>query len=135
MCTTAALPHTQHPLPHALPPYPHFPPLHRSAPRSTRNTTHTLPPLSSSPLLGFDRTADMGVNPEAVAEAYHAYEAGEVTSPISAAALSSQTIQESMRLLLMVRAYQVRMPERGGEAREGGRAESGEREGGARTTR
>jgi hypothetical protein len=49
----------------------------------------------------------MGVSPEAVAEAYDAFERGEVTSPLSAAAVSNQTIQESMRLLLMVRAYQV----------------------------
>jgi len=30
-----------------------------------------------------------------------------VTSPLTAAAISNQTIQESMRLLLMVRAFQV----------------------------
>ena len=51
--------------------------------------------------------ADMGVPAEAVAEAYDAFERGEVASPLSAAAVSNQTIQESMRLLLMVRAFQV----------------------------
>lgn len=49
----------------------------------------------------------MGVSAEAVAEAYDAFERGEVASPLSAAAISNQTIQESMRLLLMVRAFQV----------------------------
>ena len=43
----------------------------------------------------------------AVAEAYHAYEQGSQVSPLSAAAVSNQTIQESQRLLLLVRAYQV----------------------------
>lgn len=51
--------------------------------------------------------ADMGVPPEAVAEAYDAWERGEVTSPLAAAAVSNQTIQESQRLLLLVRAFQV----------------------------
>ena len=45
--------------------------------------------------------------PEAVAEAYHAFEQGSQISPLSAAAVSNQTIQESQRLLLLVRAYQV----------------------------
>ena len=49
----------------------------------------------------------MGVPAEAVAEAYDAWERGEVTSPLAAAAVSNQTIQESQRLLLLVRAYQV----------------------------
>lgn len=49
----------------------------------------------------------MGVPAEAVAEAYDAWEKGEVASPLTAAAISNQTIQESMRLLLMVRAFQV----------------------------
>jgi hypothetical protein len=48
------------------------------------------------------------VNPEAVAEAYHAFEQGSGVAPLTAAAISNQTIQESMRLLLLVRAYQVR---------------------------
>ncbi|GAB4819819.1 hypothetical protein N2152v2_006865, partial [Parachlorella kessleri] len=57
---------------------------------------------------GFFNALDMGVNPEAVAEAYHAFEMGEsTTQPLTAAAISNQTIHESMRLLLMVRAYQV----------------------------
>ncbi len=70
--------------------------------------TILLPPLS----------ADVGVSPEAVAEAYHAFERGENAAPLTAAALSNQTIQESMRLLLLVRAYQVRRRREGG--REGG---------------
>ena len=45
--------------------------------------------------------------PEAVAEAYHAFEQGSQVAPLTAAAVSNQTIQESMRLLLLVRAYQV----------------------------
>lgn len=48
------------------------------------------------------------MNPEAVAEAYHAFEQGSGVAPLTAAAISNQTIQESMRLLLLVRAYQVR---------------------------
>ncbi len=52
--------------------------------------------------------AEQGVSPEAVAEAYHAYEQGSQVAPLSAAAVSNQTIQESQRLLLLVRAYQVR---------------------------
>lgn len=52
--------------------------------------------------------ADMGVSAEAVAEAYDAWEKGEVIgSPLAAAAVSNQTIQESQRLMLLVRAYQV----------------------------
>jgi hypothetical protein len=48
------------------------------------------------------------VAPEAVAEAYHAYQQGtSAVAPLQAAAVSNQTIQESMRLLLLVRAYQV----------------------------
>lgn len=54
------------------------------------------------------RVAEHGVAPEAVAEAYHAFEQGSQVSPLSAAAVSNQTIQESQRLLLLVRAYQVR---------------------------
>lgn len=50
---------------------------------------------------------ERGVNPEAVAEAYHAFEQGSGVAPLTAAAISNQTIQESMRLLLLVRAYQV----------------------------
>ena len=54
------------------------------------------------------RVTEHGVAPEAVAEAYHAFEQGSQVSPLSAAAVSNQTIQESQRLLLLVRAYQVR---------------------------
>lgn len=61
--------------------------------------------------------ADMGVSAEAVAEAYDAFERGEVASPLTAAAISNQTIQESMRLLLMVRAFQVMGHYAGGCAR------------------
>lgn len=53
-------------------------------------------------------SAEQGVAPEAVAEAYHAYEQGSPVSPLQAAAVSNQTIQESQRLLLLVRAYQAR---------------------------
>ena len=53
------------------------------------------------------RATEHGVAPEAVAEAYHAFEQGSQVSPLSAAAVSNQTIQESQRLLLLVRAYQV----------------------------
>jgi 2-oxoglutarate dehydrogenase E1 component len=49
----------------------------------------------------------MGVPAEAVAEAFDAFERGEIASPLAAAAVSNQTIQESQRLLLLVRAYQV----------------------------
>ena len=51
--------------------------------------------------------SETGVAPEAVAEAYHAFEQGSQVAPLTAAAVSNQTIQESMRLLLLVRAYQV----------------------------
>ena len=54
--------------------------------------------------------AEQGVAPEAVAEAYHAWEQGSPVAPLSAAAVSNQTIQESQRLLLLVRAYQVWQP-------------------------
>jgi 2-oxoglutarate dehydrogenase E1 component len=55
----------------------------------------------------FFNNLERGVNPEAVAEAYHAFEQGSGVAPLTAAAISNQTIQESMRLLLLVRAYQV----------------------------
>ncbi|KAL6785511.1 OGD1 [Auxenochlorella protothecoides x Auxenochlorella symbiontica] len=55
----------------------------------------------------FFKSMDMGVSAEAVAEAYDAFERGENASPLAAAAVSAQSIQESMRLLLLVRAYQV----------------------------
>jgi 2-oxoglutarate dehydrogenase E1 component len=48
------------------------------------------------------------VHPEAVAEAFHAWEMGTTNvNPLSLAATSNQTIQESMKLLTLVRAYQV----------------------------
>lgn len=50
---------------------------------------------------------ERGVDPEKVAEAYHAFEQGGTMAPLTAAAVSNQTIQESMRLLLLLRAYQV----------------------------
>ena len=54
--------------------------------------------------------AERGVAPEAVAEAFHAFETGSSSvQPLTAAAVSNQSIQESMRLLLMVRAYQVHL--------------------------
>mmetsp|Transcript_25969 Transcript_25969/g.61743 ORF Transcript_25969/g.61743 Transcript_25969/m.61743 type:complete len:1026 (+) Transcript_25969:173-3250(+) len=56
----------------------------------------------------FFRMQDGGVHPEAVAEAFHAWEMGTTTvSPLSLAATSNQTIQESMKLLTLVRSYQV----------------------------
>ncbi len=56
---------------------------------------------------------------EAIAEAYDAFAKGKIASPMTHAAISSQTIQESMRLILMVRSYQVRRVD-GGRARAGG---------------
>lgn len=44
---------------------------------------------------------------EAIAEAYDAFEKGSTTSPFTTAALSQQTAQESMKLLQLVRAYEV----------------------------
>lgn len=46
---------------------------------------------------------------EAIAEAFDAFEKGGGTgaSPLAVAAASRQTIQESMRLVMLVRAYQV----------------------------
>ena len=54
-------------------------------------------------------SAESGVAPEAVAEAYHNFEQGGNIAPLKAAAISNQSIQESMRLLLLVRAYQVHL--------------------------
>lgn len=51
--------------------------------------------------------SESGVAPEAVAEAFHNFEQGGKVQPLKAAAISNQSIQESMRLLLLVRAYQV----------------------------
>ncbi|CAD7704337.1 unnamed protein product [Ostreobium quekettii] len=55
----------------------------------------------------FFNSLDSGVAPEAVAEAYHKFERGETASPLTAVTLSAQTIQESMKLVTLVRAYQV----------------------------
>jgi 2-oxoglutarate dehydrogenase complex dehydrogenase (E1) component-like enzyme len=88
-----------------------------SAPLCTPATpAHLEPPAASPPCnlnqppprrLPVPLPADMGVPAEAAAEAYDAFERGLVSSPLAAAAVSNQTIQESMRLLLLVRAYQV----------------------------
>jgi hypothetical protein len=54
--------------------------------------------------------ADRGIQPESISEAFHAFQYGKTpaaASPLSAAGLSNQTIQESMRLLLLIRAHQV----------------------------
>lgn len=55
----------------------------------------------------FFRNLESGVSGEAIAEAYDAFEKGHIHSPLAAAAVSNQTIHESMRLLLLVRAFQV----------------------------
>ncbi len=45
-----------------------------------------------------------------MAEAFDSFEKGkQQMSPFTAAAISNQTVQESMRLLLLIRAYQVRL--------------------------
>ena len=51
--------------------------------------------------------ADGGVSGAELSEMYSSVMAGEAPRAMGAG-LSTQTIQESMRLLLMVRAYQVR---------------------------
>jgi hypothetical protein len=61
-------------------------------------------------MLEFCVIAEHGVPGEAIAEAYDAFEKGQVVSPLAAAAVSNQTIQESMRLVLLVRAFQVSGP-------------------------
>lgn len=53
---------------------------------------------------------ESGVPAEAVAEAYDAFEKGEILSPMTTAGLSTQTAQESMKLASLVRAYQVESP-------------------------
>jgi 2-oxoglutarate dehydrogenase E1 component len=54
------------------------------------------------------RCVDNGVSGEAMAEAFHDFEQGKTgMSPFTAAAIANQTTQESMRLLLMVRSFQV----------------------------
>ena len=44
---------------------------------------------------------------EAIAEAYDAFEKGKTGSPMQMASLSTQTIQESMKLLMIVRSHQA----------------------------
>lgn len=55
----------------------------------------------------YDCAADRGVPGEAIAEAYDAFEKGKAGSPMMHAALSTQTGQESVKLMLLVRSYQV----------------------------
>lgn len=55
----------------------------------------------------FFSNMDRGVTGESIAEAYHQFESGKGMAPLTAAAISQQTIQESMRLFLLVRMYQV----------------------------
>lgn len=55
----------------------------------------------------FFTSLDRGVSGEAIAEAYDAFEKGKTGSPMQLASLSTQTIQESMKLLMLVRSYQV----------------------------
>ncbi len=57
--------------------------------------------------IGFPICTESGVPGEAIAEAYDAFEKGKVVSPLAAAAVSNQSIHESMRLMLLVRSYQV----------------------------
>jgi len=55
----------------------------------------------------FFTNLNRGVSGEAIAEAFDAFEKGQITSPMMHASLSTQTIQESMRLILLVRSFQV----------------------------
>jgi len=55
----------------------------------------------------FFNNLDRGVRGEAIAEAYDAFEKGATQAPMTHAAISNQTIQESMRLILLVRSFQV----------------------------
>ena len=75
---------------------------------SASNNSNTECSNKSLKSYGALSTAEQGVAPEAVAEAYHAYEQGSKVVPLTAASISNQSIQESQRLLLLVRAYQVR---------------------------
>lgn len=56
--------------------------------------------------------ADRGIQPDQISESFHSFQSGQGSpaflSPLAAASVSNQTIQESMRLLLLIRAYQVR---------------------------
>lgn len=77
-------------------------------PLPTALTRPSLPP-SIHPSIHVPPTPEHGVPGEAIAEAYDAFEKGTVVSPLAAAAVSNQTIQESMKLVLLVRAFQVRV--------------------------
>ena len=55
----------------------------------------------------FFQSLEQGVKPEAVAEAYHAFERGETLEPLRSASLTAQTVPESLKLMTLIRAYQV----------------------------
>eukprot|EP00210_Caulerpa_lentillifera_P004773 g4557.t1 len=55
----------------------------------------------------FFKSLEQGVNPEAVAEAYHAFERGETLQPLRSASLTTQTVQESLKLMTLIRSFQV----------------------------
>jgi hypothetical protein len=79
----------------------------------TRRHTHAIRSTHCCP-----PPTDAGASPEAVAESFHAFRTGGAAptlkldlaprSASAAAAPSLEAIQKSMRLLLLVRAYQVR---------------------------
>jgi len=55
----------------------------------------------------FFKSLEQGVKPEAVAEAYHAFERGEVLEPLRSASLTAQTVPESLKLASLIRAFQA----------------------------
>ena len=55
----------------------------------------------------FFKSLEQGVKPEAVAEAYHAFERGETMEPLRSASLTAQTVPESLKLMTLIRAFQV----------------------------
>lgn len=55
----------------------------------------------------FFKSLEQGVKPEAVAEAYHAFERGETLEPLRSASLTAQTVPESLKLMTLIRAFQV----------------------------
>uniref|UniRef100_A0A7S0YTI5 2-oxoglutarate dehydrogenase, mitochondrial n=1 Tax=Polytomella parva TaxID=51329 RepID=A0A7S0YTI5_9CHLO len=55
----------------------------------------------------FFRSLDRGISSEAISEAYSAFQQGVAPALQGAANVSNQTIQESMRLIMLIRAYQV----------------------------
>lgn len=57
----------------------------------------------------FFKSLEQGVKPEAVAEAYHAFERGETLEPLRSASLSAQTVPESLKLMTLVRGFQVKL--------------------------